>query len=713
MLAVLLQSVNAQWHQRELNVTQAHYFHSSFFLPHGIHFSGANNGFIAGDDVILKYNGSQWLPVNAGPEFTPYLFDVFTIDSTHTYFVGVSGAFYKYDGHVLTKINTGTTYTLLSVCMIDSTNGWVSGSGGTILHIIGDSVIDYSIYPPFEIRHIYFDKPNHGWALTTRSFWDQGVQYYYGTVFEYKNDKWSEHSSVNGIPNDITFTPSGEGYIATSVNLFHFNKSINRWQQVFPQNVAEPITAVSMLNDSTGICMQANNGYLLCKNGQWATHASSLKSVSGVEYVDSANIWAISSHTTGVEYGDIKNQLIFRLSDTGWSAFSLRYLDTIRTDLWEDDLQNVAAFGKKDIRLDGFLINIPDTADWVDTVNMLGPPVSSILSVKSFSETTAWGQGGVTLVRAVGNESTYLPLFKFDPFDSSYYINDVCFFGDTSCWATGSKNKFGEYQNTIPFIVYYDRAKDAITAEYHPPTTKYASKIHFADKNNGWCVGDSGLMIHYANNNWQMMDYPTDNFLAAVFTIDASNAWAGGENGMLLKYDGTTWQKVDINTTKGIFDMYFTDKNHGWLVGEGGLMYKYDGTSWSEDTSITTNDLYDIFMVDSNYGWAVGTSGTILQYVNNDTAAIDLRATPGISSKVFPNPSSESLTIKFELKKEGNTTINLFNQQGDKVDSYNLGVLQAGASSKNIPISKLQNGIYYYQIISSGKKGMGKFIKVN
>lgn len=497
-----MQTVNAQWHQRELTVTQTHYFEPSFFIPHSIHFSDINNGYITGDGVILKYNGKEWLPVPIGEGFTPYLDAVYTVDSSHTFFAGNGGAFYKYDGQNLKKINTGTTNELLSISMIDSTEGWVSGVGGTILHIKGDSVTDYSIYPPFEMRHIYFDKPDHGWALCTRSFWNQGIQYDYVTLYEFKNNSWSEYYlTLGGIATGIDFTPSGEGYITTTENLYHYNKSNQSWEAVFPQTLANPITSVSMLNDNTGICMQANNSYLIYKNGLWSTHHADLSNMLAVQYVNSANIWAISTHNDGADYWDLKNH--------------------------------------------------------------------------------------------------------------------------------------------------------------------------------------------------------------------ATNAWAGGENGTLLKYDGNSWKKVNINTTKGIIDIYFTDKDHGWLVGEGGLMYKYDGTSWSKDTAITTNDLYDIYMVNSNYGWVVGDSGTILQYINNDTTLAPRIANADIPSTIFPNPSSENTLIQFELKKPGNTVISLFNQQGKKVDTYKLGILEAGKFSKNINISALQDGTYFYEIISSGVRSIGKFIKVH
>ncbi|MEO9022337.1 MAG: hypothetical protein ABI237_13205 [Ginsengibacter sp.] len=132
------------------------------------------------------------------------------------------------------------------------------------------------------------------------------------------------------------------------------------------------------------------------------------------------------------------------------------------------------------------------------------------------------------MISAQGNRFTTHPLFNFSSFDTLNLTYGIHYFEDTSCWAVGFKNAWGVGENEIPYLVYYDNAKNSITREYDPPTTKIPWHVHFANKNNGWCVGDSGLILQYVNNNWQMMNYPTDEFLVAVFTIDATNAWVAG-----------------------------------------------------------------------------------------------------------------------------------------------------------------------------------------
>ena len=711
LLFFSIKSANAQWNLRGLTINHVYNF-NSYINPRAINFSDTANGFIAADNVILKYNGTQWLPVSRN-DITGNFDAVFTLNPRNTFFAGDYGVLYKYDGNSFTKINSGTSATLYSIYMIDSANGWVAGSSGTLLHIVGNKVEDNSLPVLFDFNRVYFDKPDHGWAFGIEQLSSSDSTFWIGDVYEYKNNKWSKHSELNGFLTDINFTPSGQGYISGSDNLFHFNQSLDLWQPVFAQTLSHPIYSISMLNDSLGVCAQRYNSYLLFKDGKWTTYNSTVENMFGVQYVDSAKIWAISFNNSSGDPEKTRNTFIYQLKDTGWKPISLNYLDTVRTEQLKAQLADVAAFGKKHLRLDGILINIPEDSDWTDSIPLIDQSIPQFLSAKLFNETDAWGQIGSGLIHVNGNAGVYHPFFNFSPFDSSGWINDIHFFEDTSAWGAGIKYTLNPPIVDIPFIAYYENGKDSITREFDPPTTKEPLKIHFANKNFGWCVGDSGLIVRYANNSWQMLDYPTDNKLNTVFTIDSVTAWAGGDNGILLKYDGKSWAKVNINTTKNINAIYFADKDHGWLAGEGGMLYKYDSTSWSKDTSITTNDLYDIFMVNSKYGWVVGDSGTILQYINNDTTVVGRIANTDIPSTIFPNPSSENVTIKFELEKAGNTVISLFNQQGNKVVTYNLGMLQPGKSSKEINISTLQDGTYFYEIYSSGERSVGKFIKVH
>lgn len=107
--------------------------------------------------------------------------------------------------------------------------------------------------------------------------------------------------------------------------------------------------------------------------------------------------------------------------------------------------------------------------------------------------------------------------------------------------------------------------------------TNSLSKIHFFDENNGWAIGNHGMM------------YETKN-------------------------SGISWEKIDLNTDVELSDLYFTDKNTGYLIGERGLLVKTTngGNSFERYEELgTSNYLRDISFLNSDFGIVTGTKGSI------------------------------------------------------------------------------------------------------
>ncbi|MFC2084550.1 T9SS type A sorting domain-containing protein [Bacteroidota bacterium] len=68
----------------------------------------------------------------------------------------------------------------------------------------------------------------------------------------------------------------------------------------------------------------------------------------------------------------------------------------------------------------------------------------------------------------------------------------------------------------------------------------------------------------------------------------------------------------------------------------------------------------------------------------------------------FPNPFNPTTAISFTLKKEGYTTLKIFNSIGQEVSEIVNTMLKAGPHNVYIDGSKLASGVYYYQL-SSGE----------
>jgi photosystem II stability/assembly factor-like uncharacterized protein len=57
----------------------------------------------------------------------------------------------------------------------------------------------------------------------------------------------------------------------------------------------------------------------------------------------------------------------------------------------------------------------------------------------------------------------------------------------------------------------------------------------------GWAVGDEGVMLHYVNGVWKRAASPTSQRFWLVTFVSASEGWAIGEQGTMLHYQNGTW----------------------------------------------------------------------------------------------------------------------------------------------------------------------------
>jgi Subtilase family/Secretion system C-terminal sorting domain len=68
---------------------------------------------------------------------------------------------------------------------------------------------------------------------------------------------------------------------------------------------------------------------------------------------------------------------------------------------------------------------------------------------------------------------------------------------------------------------------------------------------------------------------------------------------------------------------------------------------------------------------------------------------------VFPNPTADNLTVKFNLNTNSDVLIRIFDNNGRLVKQENSLDMQAGEFSKSISVSDLANGIYFMEIETS------------
>lgn len=82
----------------------------------------------------------------------------------------------------------------------------------------------------------------------------------------------------------------------------------------------------------------------------------------------------------------------------------------------------------------------------------------------------------------------------------------------------------------------------------------------------------------------------------------------------------------------------------------------------------------------------------------SNTIEIDLNPTVFSLEQNFPNPFNPSTVIRYALPVAGNVTLNVYNALGEKVAELVNGIMPAGNHTVQFDASKLNSGLYIYEI---------------
>lgn len=138
----------------------------------------------------------------------------------------------------------------------------------------------------------------------------------------------------------------------------------------------------------------------------------------------------------------------------------------------------------------------------------------------------------------------------------------------------------------------------------------------FVDQNNGWVVGQSGIIIHTADggNTWNEQHGDTLSDYEDVQFINQHVGWIVGRNNTMLKTKdgGEHWLPVVVpdDTPRTIMALSFVDENRGWICDNGGSIYHTtDGCeSWTQQLPYFRWTVTDIQFLNGHEGWAITTN---------------------------------------------------------------------------------------------------------
>ncbi len=175
-------------------------------------------------------------------------------------------------------------------------------------------------------------------------------------------------------------------------------------------------------------------------------------------------------------------------------------------------------------------------------------------------------------------------------------------------------------------------------------TTINLYSVKFSDSQTGWCVGDSGIILHTSNAgmDWTIQSSGVNQNLKSISFPSENIGFAVGDSGLILKTinGGNNWFVLKTGIENSLNSVFFVDESLGYTGGQSGnpvSIYKTsNGLNW-DSIVVDANYIVSIFFLNSNTGWAtMGSSGVVTGSFVSKTTNGGLNWTVQYSSSVYP-----------------------------------------------------------------------------
>ncbi len=138
-------------------------------------------------------------------------------------------------------------------------------------------------------------------------------------------------------------------------------------------------------------------------------------------------------------------------------------------------------------------------------------------------------------------------------------------------------------------------------------------------------------------------------------------------------------------------------------------MSRDEGQTWSELDDGLTDDITS-FAICDGYLFAGSTAGHVWRKPLTDLVTGVNPVPIHIPSEFeldqnYPNPFNPTTTISFDLRENSHVTLQIYDMLGQKVRSYEMGMLNAGNHVQMVDMSRFASGIYFYRIDAIGSDG--------
>ncbi len=237
--------------------------------------------------------------------------------------------------------------------------------------------------------------------------------------------------------------------------------------------------------------------------------------------------------------------------------------------------------------------------------------------------------------------------------------------------------------------------------------------VQFVDEFTGY-IGGSNLLLKSTNAGESWFDLMSSSGLHTQF-LNSELGYSTGGSGIIGKTTngGLNWTIQNGGVAENLNTIYFIDPNNGFAAGDGGSVTRTTngGTIWIPQTRLTNNNLKSVFFTDANYGYITGDFGTLIKTTNGGLVFISTNSETIPEDftlyQNYPNPFNSSTVIRYDIKRQGNVDLKLYDITGKLVSTLVKEVQERGSysvlfSPENYEM-KLQSGVYFYTLIIDSK----------
>lgn len=236
--------------------------------------------------------------------------------------------------------------------------------------------------------------------------------------------------------------------------------------------------------------------------------------------------------------------------------------------------------------------------------------------------------------------------------------------------------------------------------------------------NNGTLLigvkGSNGLYRSTDNGaTWSITNFPT-SYRVYSLTVASNNfifAGTAEHNDGIYRStdDGITWQKLATSSST------FEYKSNGIFTSDGILFVGVinSGIYGSTDLGNSWNFYNDGLLSLIGFKFAEASNGTVFATtgsgVYKNTGTTDIHSEYSINNfqlnQNYPNPFNPNTVISFQISERSNVALKIYDILGNEITNLVNEEKEAGTYNITFSAEGISSGVYYYQLITSNKKG--------